>query len=91
MQSEDEETINLLEEYVDIRQQISILEKQKKTLYAQALEKLGSASEMLAGDRLMKTSTTYRRVCDYDTLQNKYPSVYDEVISKSPSVRLYIK
>lgn len=89
--TDDEETINLLEEYVDIRQQISILEKQKKTLYAQALEKLGSASEMLAGDRLMKTSTTYRRVCDYDTLQNKYPSVYDEVISKSPSVRLYIK
>lgn len=89
--TEDEETIQILENYVELRTQISALEKLKKVTYAQLLEKLGTANEMIAGERQVKCTTSSRRVVDMDLLENKYPEIYEEVVSISKSVRVNVK
>lgn len=89
--TDDEETVQILDNYVELRTQISALEKLKKAMYAQMLEKLGSANEMIAGDRQVKCSTTSRRTCDFDLLEEKYPDVYADVVSMSTSVRVTVK
>jgi putative phage-type endonuclease len=89
--TDDEETIQILENYVAIREQISALEKLKKVTYAQMLEKLGTANELIAGDRQVKCSTSNRRTCDFELLQNKYPMIYEEVVSMASSVRITVK
>lgn len=89
--TEDEDTIQIIENYVALREQISALEKLKKVTYAQLLDKLGTAQEMLAGEHMVKCSTSSRRTCDFDMLQSKYPAIYEEVVSMASSVRMTIK
>lgn len=89
--TDDEATIQILENYVAIREQISALEKLKKVTYAQMLEKLGTAQEMIAGERQVKCSVSQRRTCDFDRLQSLYPEVYADVVSMASSVRVTVK
>lgn len=89
--TDDEETIQILENYVALREQISALEKLKKVTYAQMLDKLGTAQEMIAGDRQVKCSTSQRRTCDFDLLEAKYPDIYEEVVNYASSVRINVK
>lgn len=89
--TDDEETVQILENYISLRTQISALEKLKKVTYAQLLDKLGTAQEMIAGEHSVSCSISNRRTCDFDILQSKYPAIYDEVVSMSQSLRVNVK
>jgi predicted phage-related endonuclease len=89
--TDDEETVQILENYISLRTQISALEKLKKVTYAQLLDKLGTAQEMIAGEHSVSCSVSNRRTCDFDILQSKYPAIYDEVVSMSQSLRVNVK
>lgn len=98
--TEDTDTYDALQQYVEYRRQISELEKEKKKVYAKVLDKLGTANELLAskvdedGENIMHTakcSYANRRTCDFETLEKFFPDVYAKVVKQSTSVRIIIK
>ena len=89
--TEDEDSIGLLEEYLEAREKESECKKIKKALQAKIYDLLGSSNEMLAGERHVKCTTTTRRTCNMDMLESKYPEVFKEVVSYNTSVTMRIK
>lgn len=89
--TDDADTILNLQNYIAIREQISALEKLKKVCYANVLDKLGTANEMIAGDYAVKCTKQKRKSCDFELLEKKYPEIYAEVVSMTTSLRVNIK
>lgn len=88
---QDEESANVINNFCELRDKISALEKIKKALYAQLLVYMGKSCEGIIGDHSLSISVTQRRKVDYDLLKTNFPDAYEACISMTSSASLRIK
>lgn len=87
----DEESSNVAQAYVDLRDKISQLEKVKKALYAQLYVYLGKATEGIIGEHTVALQLTTRRNADLDKLAQEFPDAYKACVTTKTTSSLRIK
>ena len=87
----DEESANVIQGYVDLREKIGQLEKVKKALAAQLYAYLGKACEAVIGDHSMSLTFTNRRNTDLKKLEREYPEAYKACVTAKVTTSLNVK
>lgn len=87
----DDESSNVINSYVELRSQISQLEKVKKALYAQLFTYIGKACEAVIGEHAMSIKKSSRRNADLYKLEMQFPEAYKACVKTTTSVSLNIK
>lgn len=88
---DDDESSNVIQGYIDIRDKIGQLEKVKKALYAQLYVYLGKATEGVIGEHTVSIKFTERRNVNWSKLEKEYPQAYAACVGKTVSNSLNIK
>lgn len=87
----DEESSNVIQGYIDLREKIGQLEKVKKALYAQLFAYLGKACSAVIGEHTMAVQVSNRRNTDLAKLEREYPDAYNACVKPKQVVSLTIK
>lgn len=87
----DDESERVIENYIQLKEKISALEKIKKALYAQIWVYMGKSMDGIIGSRTVTVSASKRRAVDWKMLMNEFPEAYEACVSTSDSYKLSIK
>lgn len=88
---DDEESSNVIQSYVDLRDKITQLEKVKKALYAQLFVYMGKSCSAVIGEHTVALKVTNRRNTDLSKLAREFPEAYAACVSTTASTSLNIR